>query len=70
MAVTTGNDTCAGLLANNPYLKEEVQVTGTVMPASAPYTFFVAAGEAQLVSEHDGTPILRRRAVSSLVLRL
>ena len=70
LAVTIGNDTCAGLLANNPYLKEEIQATGTVMSASAPYAISFAAGEAQLVPVHDAAFAIPLRSASSLVLRL
>ena len=68
--VSTADDTCAGLLATSPYLKEEIQLTGTVMPASAPYVLAGAAGEAQLVSVHEVASVLSHRSASSLVLRL
>ena len=70
VAVTTGNDTCAGLLATSPYLKEETQLTGTAMPASAPYTMSVAAGEALLVPVHDVAFAIPHRAAPLLALRL
>ena len=70
VAVTTGNDTCAGLLATSPYLKEETQLTGTAMPASAPYAMSFAAGEAQLVPVHDVASAIPHRAAPLLVLRL
>jgi len=68
--VSTADDTCAGLLTTFPYLTEEIQPTGTVMPASAPYILAGAAGEAQLVSAHDAAIAVEHRATSSLVLRL
>jgi len=68
--VSTADDTCAGLLATFPYLKEEIQPTGTVMPASGAYIVGGAVVEAQLVSAHDAAIAVEHRATSSLVLRL
>jgi hypothetical protein len=70
VAVNTDNDACADLLATSPYLKEETQPTGTVMPASAPYAIPVATGEALLVPVHDVASAIPYRAAPLLVLRL
>lgn len=70
LTVTTGNDTCAGLLSTSPYLKEEVQLIATAMLASAPYAISSAAGEAQLVTTPDVVSAIPQRMTSPVVLRL
>jgi hypothetical protein len=69
VAVTTGNDTCASLLVSYSYLKEEIQLTGAAMPATAPYMVPLAAGEALLVPVHDIASAIPHH-LTSLVLRL
>lgn len=69
-SVNDADDTCARLLVTSPFLMEELQLTRTAMPASTPYAFSSAPGEAQLVFVHDVAHALSHRGASSLVLRL
>jgi hypothetical protein len=72
LAITGADANCNNVLANSPFLREEVQlITQAALPASMPLSALVcAAGEALLASGRDVDTALTRRATSPLVLRL